>query len=193
MTPILLTGPALEPISLDEAKAWLRIDASDEDQLLSALIVSARMTLEAYTRRFFVTQSWRMTLDAWPAPTMRRKTLVLPFAPFQSVAAIRVYDAAGVAQTLDAGAYRAPSAPDRGRIAFVDAPPAPGRATDGVEIDVVLGYGGQATNTPEPLRRAILTLVAQWHENRGDQQADAARLPALVGALAQPFRRERVI
>lgn len=193
MTPILLTGPALEPVSLDEAKAWLRLDASDEDQLLSALIVSARMTLEAYTRRFFVTQSWRMILDAWPAPTMRRKTLIVPFAPFQSVAAIRIYDGAGVAQTLDAESYRAPSASDRGRIAFADAPPAPGRATDGIEIDIIAGYGSQAAHTPEPLRRAISTLVAHWHENRGDQPADAARLPALVGALATPFRRERVI
>lgn len=193
MTPILLTGPALEPVSLDEAKAWLRIDASDEDPLLSALIVSARMTLEAYTRRFFVTQSWRAILDAWPAPSVRRKTLSLPFAPFQSVTAIRVYDATGVAQTLDAGGYRAPAAPDRGRIAFADTPPAPGRATDGIEIDVVTGYGSQAADTPEPLRRAILTLVAHWHENRGDQPGEAARPPALVAALAAPFRRERLI
>lgn len=193
MTPLLLTGPALEPVALDDAKAWLRIDAADEDQLLSALIVSARMTLEAYTRRFFVTQSWRMTLDAWPAPTMRRGTLHLPFAPFQSVVAIRVYNAAGVAQTLDAGGYRAPWASDRGRISFADAPPAPGRTTDGIEIDVVAGYGDQATHTPEPLRRAILALVAHWHENRGDQPPDAATLPTLVGALAKPFRRERLI
>lgn len=192
MIPILLSGPALEPVSLDEAKAWLRLDAGDEDQLLSALIVSARLTLEAYTRRFFVTQSWRVTLDAWPTATMRRKTLTIPFAPFQSVSAIRVFDAGGVAQTLQVGSYRAPPALDRGRIVFDAAPPAPGRANDGVEIDALAGYGGQAADTPEPLRRAILALVAHWHENRGDQPAEAARLPSLVGALASPFRRERL-
>ncbi len=193
MTPILLAGPVVEPIALDEAKSWLRVDASDEDQLLSALIVSARLTLEAYTRRFFVTQSWRMTLDGWPTATMRRKTLTVPFAPFRSVAAIRVYDGADAPQALDPGSYRAPSAPDRGRIVFIEAPPASGRAADGVEIDVVLGYGDRAIDTPEPLRRAILALVAHWHENRGDQRIGAATLPALVGALASPFRRERVI
>lgn len=191
MIPTLLSGPAAEPVSLDEAKSWLRLEAGDEDLLVRALIVSARMTLEAYTRRCFVTQSWRMGLDAWPAATMRRKLLAAPFAPFQSVSAIRIFDASGVARELAAEAYRAPAAPEAGRIAFVDAPPAPGRATDGIEIDLVAGYGGAAM-TPEPLRRAILALVAHWHENRGDVAEAATRPPALVEALARPFRRERI-
>jgi uncharacterized phiE125 gp8 family phage protein len=191
MNLILLSGPAVEPVSLDEAKAWLRLDSNDEDQLLSALIVSARMTLEAFTRRFFVTQSWRMTLDAWPSPALRRKFIAVPLAPMQSVAAIRIYDAEDIAQMLDVDAYRATAAPERGRIVFREAPEQPGRSADGVEIDVVAGYGDDAAETPEPLRRAILALVAHWHENRGDE-AEGARLPALVAELARPYRRERL-
>jgi uncharacterized phiE125 gp8 family phage protein len=192
MTLLLLVGPAIEPLSLAEAKSWLRLDASDEDQLLSALIVSARLTLEAYTRRFFVTQSWRIVLDDWPT-TMRGNRLTIPFAPFQSVSAIRVYNAAGSPQTVDPESYRAPPAPNGGRISFITPPPAPGREADGVEIDVLTGYGLQASDTPEPLRRAISMLVAHWYENRGDQQTDATRLPAMASALASPYRRERLI
>jgi len=192
MIPDLLSGPALEPVSLDDAKAWARLDSNDEDQLLSALIVSARMTLEAYTRRFFVTQSWRMRLDAWPAQTLRRQTLAVPFAPFRSVSAIRIFDSAGVAQTLPGASYRASATRDAGRIVFLDAPAEPGRPCDAIEIDVVVGYGDGAADTPEPLRRAILALVAQWHENRGDAGDAGASLPTLVLALAKPFRRERL-
>lgn len=192
MTPILLVGPAVEPVSLEEAKSWLRLDANDEDQLLSALIVSARLTLEAYTRRFFVTQSWRVTFDAWPESIVSRKILAVSFAPLQSVAAIRVCDAAGVPRALDPASYRAPAAQDGGRIVFLEPPPSPAVAGDGVEIDLVLGYGGQPTDTPEPLRRAMLCLVAHWHENRGDDESEAT-LPSLVGALAAPFRRKRLI
>jgi uncharacterized phiE125 gp8 family phage protein len=192
MNLILLSGPLVEPVSLDEAKAWLRLDSNDEDALLSALIVSARLTLEAYTRRFYVTQSWRMTLDVWPSATLRRKTLSVPLAPMQSVAAIRLYDAEDVAQILDADAYRAPAARERGRIVFREPPAQPGRAADGVEIDIVAGYGDAASETPEPLRRAILALVAHWHENRGDDGEAASRLPALVAALARPYRLERL-
>ncbi|MBY6239748.1 head-tail connector protein [Methylosinus sp. Sm6] len=188
----LLSGPAVEPISLAEAKAWLRLDSSDEDELLAALIVSARLTLEAFTRRFFITQSWRMTFDAWPASAMRQRMLAVPVAPLRGVTAIRVYDARDVATTLGAGEYSASPAQEHGRIAFVEAPPAPGRAADGVEIDLVAGYGDAASHTPEPLRRALLSLVAHWRENRGDEAVEAARLPALVAALARPYRRERL-
>jgi len=192
MVPDLLSGPALEPVSLGDAKAWARLDSNDEDQLLSALIVSARLTLEAYTRRFFVTQSWRMRLDRWPAQALRRKTLAVPFAPLRSVAAIRVFDSADMAQVLPAATYRAAPSRDVGRIVFVEAPPEPGRDYDAIEIDIVAGYGDAAADTPEPLRRAILALVAHWHENRGDAEDLAAPLPTLVRALAKPFRRERL-
>lgn len=195
MKPTLINAPAIEPVSLAEAKAWLRLDGSDEDDLVQALIVSARLTLEAYTRRFFVTQSWRLTLDAWPCSVRGQTptTMSIPLAPLQSVAAIRIFDALGVAQLLSAATYRAPAANDGARIVFSSAPPAPGRETDGIEIDVVVGYGASALDTPEPLRRAMLTLVAQWHEHRGDAGADEAALPAMVAALARPFRRERLI
>lgn len=195
MTPILLSGPLVEPVSLADAKSWLRLDGADEDDLVSALIVSARLTLEAYTRRFFITQNWRIKLDAWPR-TLREQTpatLAIPFAPFQSVAAIRVYDGANAEQVVGPATYMAPAAPDRARISFISPPPAPGRMSDGIEIDVVVGYGALANDTPEPLRRVILMLVAHWHENRGDQTASAAQLPAGVGALAFPFRRERLL
>ncbi|MEK8122401.1 hypothetical protein WOB59_04725 [Methylocystis sp. IM4] len=91
MRPVLIGAPATEPVSLTEMKAWLREDGSEEDQLIQALVVSARMTLEAYTRRFFVTQSWRVMLDTWPRGSLLR----LPFSPFQAVSAIRVYDPGG--------------------------------------------------------------------------------------------------
>ncbi len=191
MRPLLIGAPAIEPVSLAEAKSWLREDGADEDELIQALIVAARMTLEAYTRRFFVTQSWRLVLDAWPESVASTSTLCIPFAPFQAIAAIRVFDANDVAQAIGAATYRAPSANEGGRVAFKIAPPAPGRATDGIEIDFTAGYGALAVDTPQPLRRAILMLVAHWRENRGDADDDA--LPRAVAQLAGPFRRERLL
>ena len=98
MRPMLITAPAVEPVSLMEAKAWLREDNGDEDQLIQTLLVSARMTLEAWTRRFFVTQGWRLVCDAWPMPDTL--TLNIAFAPFGALTAIRVYDRDNVAALL---------------------------------------------------------------------------------------------
>lgn len=170
MRPMLIGAPAIEPVSLAETKSWLREDGGDEDQLIQALTVSARMTLEAYTRRFFVTQSWRIIFDSWPCGV---SALAIPFAPFQSISAVRVYDANNVTQVVAPETYRAPAASQGGRLVFISAPPAAGRGRDGIEIDFVVGYGASASQTPEPLRRAIMVLAAHWREKRGDDADDA--------------------
>jgi uncharacterized phiE125 gp8 family phage protein len=149
------------------------------------------MTLEAYTRRFLITQSWRLVFDCWPSSVASNAMLYIPFAPFEAVTAIRVFDANDAAQTLASANYRAPPSTEGGRISFASAPPAPSRATDGIEIDFDVGYGALASDVPQPLRRAILILVAHWREHRGDDGDDA--LPRAVAQLAAPFRRERLL
>jgi uncharacterized phiE125 gp8 family phage protein len=54
MTAALITGPALEPVSLDDAKAHLRLDTDDDDVLVGAAICAARLHVEAATRRVFI-------------------------------------------------------------------------------------------------------------------------------------------
>jgi uncharacterized phiE125 gp8 family phage protein len=51
MSSILLTAPALEPITLDEAKAFVRVEVTDDDDVIMALIAGARIHVEARTRR----------------------------------------------------------------------------------------------------------------------------------------------
>lgn len=191
MRPLLITPPAIEPISLAEAKAWLREENGDEDQLIQTLLVSARMTLEAWTRRYFITQGWRLVGDQWPTSGRNPQLIEIAFAPFRAVSAIRIYDVNNLVTTLPATRYAASGGDNGGRILFNAAPPAPGRAIDGVEIDIVAGYGPTALQTPEPIRRAILLLVAHWRENRGDETAIAAPPPAAL-TLCAPYRRERL-
>ena len=97
MTPILLTGPAIEPISLEETKIFLRVEHDDEDQLIAALIAGARSHIEAQTQTALITQNWRMVLDAWPH---RGRITVRP-GPLQTVNATRVFDCNGDPATID--------------------------------------------------------------------------------------------
>ena len=190
MTAILLTPPLLEPIALADARSWLRLDTAAEDDLVSVLIVSARMVVESTIRRMLLTQSWRLVLDAWPQNGIVR----IPFAPFQSLAGMRIFDAANVAQPVGTALATLDASPDAARLYFSGNPPAPGRAIAGIEIDVVVGYGAAASSIPEPIRQALRMLVARWYENRGDVEIDsgAMRLPASVQALLAPYCRKRL-
>jgi uncharacterized phiE125 gp8 family phage protein len=187
MCPVLLSGPMIEPLSLAEAKSWLRLDAATEDDLVSALITAARLVVEAATRRLLITQSWRLVLDRWPPGGL----VSLPLAPFQSITAIRVYDSSNAAQVVAASLYQVDAAPNRARLVFTAIPPSPGRVLAGIEIDLQVGYGAQAGQVPEPLRQALRLLVTRWFENRGDVESDTAdgRLPSAVAALIAPYRR----
>ena len=98
MIPILLTPPAVEPISLTQAKIWLRIDHSHEDELISALIASARLVVESAARRMLVLQTWRIVMDQWPSAD-----IIIPFAPVRRVLALRTLN------DVDAGVVAPPS------------------------------------------------------------------------------------
>jgi uncharacterized phiE125 gp8 family phage protein len=186
MPSILLLPPAVEPLTLDEAKAWLRVETGDEDEGIAALIAAARLSVESQTRRALVTQSWRLTRDRWPESG---RIPVRP-APLQTVTAVRVYDASNVAQALDLQAFVADTAASA--INFVPwSVTQPERALGGIELDVVCGYGDDALAVPEALRQAIRILVAHWYDNRGFVAPGAmatASLPATVAALIAPYR-----
>ena len=60
------TAPALEPVTLAEAKAHLRVDISDDDDLITAIIKAAREYCEEYLDRTLVHTQWTMRMDAFP-------------------------------------------------------------------------------------------------------------------------------
>ena len=66
MTSILLTGSAVDPLSPDEAKTFLRLEQGDDDQIIAALIEGARMYVETRAQIALTTQSWRLAFDCWP-------------------------------------------------------------------------------------------------------------------------------
>lgn len=189
MTPILIAPPAVEPLSLAEAKTWLRVDTTADDDVIGALIASARLVVEALVRRVLVAQTWRIALDQAPA-----SGFVLPLSPVRSITAIRVFPLAGPAQTLSADIYALDQDLGTARLLFNATPPAPGRLRDGFEIDLVAGFSDTPAGVPAPLRQAMRILIARWYENRGDVEADAdlRTTPASVAALVAPYRRMRL-
>jgi uncharacterized phiE125 gp8 family phage protein len=185
MSSILLTAPAVEPLTLAEAKQYLRVETSDDDDVVTALIAGARVLVEAQTRRALITQSWRLVRDCWPADG---RIAVLP-APLRSVIAARYYDELNATHAIDAGAFVIDAASST--LSFAPwSMPAPGRIPAGIEIDVTVGYGDEPSAVPEALRQALRMLVAHWYENRGliALGQTVSVMPAAAAALVAPFR-----
>lgn len=180
----LIAPPAIEPITLVEAKLFLRIEQDDEDAAIAALIAAARQQVEAATRRALITQDWRLVRDAWPPGGVIQ---VLP-APLQTVIGIEVVDEAGAMHALDPQNVVVDSVGSR--IAIVPGTRIrPGRAVGGIVIEVRVGEGDTADAVPAPLRQAMLMLIAHWYEQRGVVAPAQQEMPQGVAALLAPFRR----
>ena len=181
-------APSREPVSLAEAKAYLKVEYDEEDQLIQSLITAARAHLELATRRAFLTQGWSLFLDRWPKSGM----VHLPLSPVASVDALHVYDAQDAVSVVAASEYSVDvhSQPPRvirsGHGQWCRSP----RRLNGIEIVFTAGFGPEVADTPAPLRQAILLLVAHWFENRQPLtlDGDCVEMPLTVKALIAPYR-----
>ena len=187
MIPFLVDGPQLEPVSLVEAKAWLRVDGAEEDTLIQALIVAARLMVEAEIGRVLLAQNWRLIGDVWPPG----ESIPVKIGKVISVTGGRVFPAEGAPELMPSGDFTIERGAERDAIVPLRRP-APGRSRGGIEIDLRLGFGEMGTDVPEPLRLAIRQLVTHSFEQRGDQDEPGRGLPPHVTSLLQPYRPVRL-
>lgn len=184
MTAALITGPALEPVSLADVKAHLKVEDDADDALIAAAITASRLHVEASIRRVLIAQGWRVYRDDWPLD----REVPLPVVPLISVDLVTVFDAAGDPVTVAAADYVVDTVSAPARLKLIQAAPAPGEALNGIEIDLTAGYGASSVDVPAPLRQAILMLVAHWYEHRSAVGEPGAVMPLAVEALIAPYR-----
>jgi uncharacterized phiE125 gp8 family phage protein len=187
---LLITPPSSEPMTVAEAKTFLRTDndTNEEDALLARLIKQARMKIEKDTRgRALMTQTWEIGMMYWP----RQPYLQLPIAPVQSVTSYAYTTATGL-QTFAQNAYVLDSRDDRQLPLLRMASAWPTAALvppNGLRARLVFGY----TTVPEDLLGALRSLVAYWYDNREAAlastayKAEVAVLPLQYGDLIAPY------
>ncbi|WP_457093232.1 head-tail connector protein [Microvirga sp. P5_D2] len=186
MIPIFIEGPAVEPISLTEMKDYLRLDDDTQDDLVAGLVKAARLMVETASRRVLIEQRWRVVLDHWP----RGGRVMLPLSPLLAVDGIKVFDASGAETEIAPSSIDSDGAGDPPSIAVTEAPE-PGKARNGISIELRAGYGATPDAVPATLKLAIKILVAHWFENRGDVVGEQI-LPPEAMALVAPFQRARL-
>jgi len=134
-----------EPVTLDEAKGWLKIsdDITDDDDLLTELITVARQMCEKYRNISFITRTVKATLRNMLG------SISLPYGPHGAIASYKDYNGTDVSSTIVKG--------DQFKVLYEP-------CIDYIEITYASGY----TTLPYDLKRAVLCQVASLYENRGD-------------------------
>jgi len=161
----LITPPASEPITLAEAKPHLRVDITDDDTLITNLIIAARQYCEKFQNRAYITQTWELWLDVWP----EKDYITIPLPPLQSVVHVKYYGTDDTEYTMDTADYFVDTKSEPGRVALAYGkswPTTTLRPANGVAVQFTAGYGDAASAVPETVKQAMYLLIGHWYENR---------------------------
>jgi uncharacterized phiE125 gp8 family phage protein len=174
----VVTGPAVEPWTLDEVRGHLRVEHHDEDLLIEGLLRAAIERVELIAQRSLITQTLEARYDAFPGG----RALTLP-RPCQSVTSVQ-YTPAGavVASTFAASNYQVDTVGTPGSIWLRSGCSWPGdelEPVNGVQVQFVAGYGDAATDVPQTLRQLLLMYVAHWYERPETDPSQGEILRAL--------------
>ena len=190
LAPVRTVAPAADLVSLAEAKAQCRVDDSDSDVLITALIKAATDHLDGYSGvlgRALITQTWAVDFGGF-SELMR-----LPVGNLLAVSSITYYDSANVQQTLSASVYAAHN--DHFGPLLITKPdqqwPTTYARPDAVRVTWTAGYGATSAAVPAAIKQAALLLIGHWYDNRAAVNVGAAvaEVPFTVEALLQPYRR----
>lgn len=181
-----ITDATTEPVTLSEAKDFLRVTGTDLDAKITGLIVSARLAAENELKRSLIAQTWQRSYDAFP------DAIELSYPPFISLTYLRYYDPAGVLQTLASG-YTVDSETEPGWIVPADgyAWPDTAEVVNAVTVRYVAGYGTDATTVPESIKTWIKLMVGHYLENSEASVMAVGQgiVPTpFIGGLLDPFR-----
>ena len=173
------TPPAVEPVTVSEAKAHLRVDVSDDDAYIATLITAAREWCEQYLDRTLIDTQWTMRLDSFPYEIELPRP---PIASAGTATAVTLTYTLGddSTATLSSTQYRVDRNSTPGVVRQLRAGTWPANLDDynAVAVTWWAGYGSSGTSVPAAIRHAMLMLVAHWYENRNT---------VLVGSISKPL------
>lgn len=192
--PVLVTAPAIKPITLTEAKAWLDISYTDKDTVISGLIAAATAHLDGWAGilgRCLCEQTWRQDYDRF------NRCLRIPLAPVISITSVKYDDADDVEQTIDPQYYSLLTDDLGPYVKFLDTYSFASLHDErpAVRVTYLAGYPtvAGAWTGPDDIKHAIALLVRHWFDNPTAVVVGvpAQKMPLAVDALLAKYERKR--
>lgn len=170
--PVVLEDPSesdasAEPVTVDEAKAWIKVDVADDDDIIEQLITTARQQCEQYLKISLVERTITATL------LNQTGGIELPYGPVNSIESFTDLDD----NDIDADSYKMRG--EDGNFKWLQT-----SFCEAVKITYTAGY----TSLKKVFKTAISQQTAWLYENRGDAKM-ADQLSPMVIATLKPYRR----
>ena len=149
-------------VSTATAKAHLKVDVSDDDDLIADLVSAATKAAEDYTNRFFMNTTITMYGDTWDDIATLYKS------PVSSVTHIKYYDTDDALQSLSTDIYLTDLVSKPARISLLPDQSFPDLSSRkmAVHIKYVVGEGTAVSDISDLIQQSVLLMVGQWDEHR---------------------------
>jgi hypothetical protein len=204
----LKTPPTQDPVSVAEAKDYLRVDGNLEDTRIETMIKAATSRLEFYTDQKFISQVWIQYMDGFPMASKDewwdgvkelaiselygpQPWIELLTGPVRQIVAFNTYADDGVAQLFPSTSYIVDTSGSFGRIALPMGgvwPTTILRKFNGIQIEMQVGISANAAGVPYDIKQAVLETVSIMYENRGDEKP---AIPKSSMMLLEPYVRHK--
>ncbi len=209
----LTAAPTQEPVILAAAKEYLNLPESftDDDNLITDLIIGARQHCEQIMQRTIYTQSYAAQFDYFPfyeprntlaindrqwnlySTYWRTYSMYLPWPRVQSITSITYLSQDGVTvNTFPSSLYVLDGMSEPARVTPLYGQYWPYLGTfipGSVKVSYVTGtWNPDGIDCPHSIKRAILMLVSYWYTQRASaSQAPTKEVDFSVTALLQPY------
>lgn len=181
------TAPAIEPVTLGEVKAYVKLDGTAEDSYLESMIKSVRLAIEGILGRSLITQTLVLQMDTWPSDVLE-----LPRPPLISVVEVRTLDEDDTETTYASTNYYV-IVGEPSQIIIRQGKVVPTntvRYKGGFEVEYTAGYGTLASDVPEAVRQSILQWIASIYETKVPDLSNPPK--NVMATLGLPYKRIRV-
>lgn len=161
----IVTAATLLPLSVEEAKAQLRITVADQDDLIEQLIKAAVRQFEYDTEMQLMDSTWKMVLDCFPPYSLSWNANILIWKnPVSEITSIQYYpEDGGALQSLDSSSYYVEITGVPARIRIDDLPDVydkPGA----VIVNYKAGFTS-ASAVDEGVKQVLRFLIGHYYEN----------------------------
>lgn len=156
-------APAEEPLTLAEAKLWLRETGTAQNDVVTALITAERQLLEQALNVKLVSQTIEQKIDAFPYGD---EVIFLDVGPVISVTSVQ-YKTGGTTATFSSDNYEVDTTSERPRIYLKEGSNWPVTEVEQQSgtITYLAGYASAAA-VPEKYKKLLRHLIAFSYDNR---------------------------